>query len=211
MGAFLAAATGAPLMAIFMIFEMTLSYQIMLPLMLACVAAYFVTAAIDGSAMYDVTVRRKHRDAAQWRLRTTQMGDLVKPAVTVLALATATFADASRMFREHAVKYLYLVDAQGCYMGVVASQDITAAFIDAAADAVRPVAPFMRRDFLHVLTPDMSLDSALALFLRHHGERLPIVRSIEDLVLLGTIDKTSLLDAFAQLNHSRLPAHGDGT
>ncbi|MGZ5182935.1 MAG: ClcB-like voltage-gated chloride channel protein, partial [Ramlibacter sp.] len=41
MGAFLAAATGAPLMAILMIFEMTLSYQVMLPLMLASVLAYF--------------------------------------------------------------------------------------------------------------------------------------------------------------------------
>ena len=35
MGAFLAGATQAPLMAILMIFEMTLSYQVMLPLMVA--------------------------------------------------------------------------------------------------------------------------------------------------------------------------------
>ncbi|CCD35731.1 Chloride channel protein [Candidatus Paraburkholderia kirkii UZHbot1] len=42
MGAFLAAATHAPLMAILMIFEMTtLSYQVMLPLMLSCVIRLF--------------------------------------------------------------------------------------------------------------------------------------------------------------------------
>lgn len=210
MGAFLAAATGAPLMAIFMIFEMTLSYQIMLPLMLACVSAYFVIGAIDGAAMYDVTVRRKHKEATLSRLRSTQMEELVKPAVTVLVAATATFDDASRMFREHAVKYLYLVDGDGRYLGVVASQDITAAFIDAAATGARPLAPLLRRDFLHVLTPGMSLDAALALFLQHEGERLPIVRSAADPVLLGVIDKTSLLDAYARLLHSRLPADGAG-
>ncbi|HWZ46607.1 MAG TPA: ClcB-like voltage-gated chloride channel protein, partial [Herbaspirillum sp.] len=37
MGAFLAAATNAPLMAMLMMFEMTLSYQVMLPLILSCV------------------------------------------------------------------------------------------------------------------------------------------------------------------------------
>ena len=37
MGAMLAATTYAPLMSILMIFEMTLSYEVMLPLMLACI------------------------------------------------------------------------------------------------------------------------------------------------------------------------------
>lgn len=44
MGCFLAT-TRAPLMAVLMIFEMTLSYQVMLPLSLACVIAYFVAQA----------------------------------------------------------------------------------------------------------------------------------------------------------------------
>src|SRR3546814_3683966 len=46
MGSFLGAATSAPLMAILMIFEMTLSYQIVLPLILACVIAHFVSRAV---------------------------------------------------------------------------------------------------------------------------------------------------------------------
>jgi CIC family chloride channel protein len=208
MGAFLAAATGAPLMAIFMIFEMTLSYQIMLPLMLACVSAYFVVGALDGAAMYDITVRRKRQAAVLSRLRTTHMAELVKPAVTVLPAATATFDDASRLFREHAVKYLYLVDSAGRFMGVVASQDITAAFAGAEAERARPLHNFLRRDFLHVLTPDMSLDQALALFLQHEGERLPIVRSAGDPVLLGVIYKSSLLDAYSRLIRSGLAGNG---
>ena len=45
MGAFLAATTRAPIMAIIMIFELTLDYQIILPLMLACVVAYYISSA----------------------------------------------------------------------------------------------------------------------------------------------------------------------
>ena len=58
MGAFLAGATQAPLMAILMIFEITLSYQVVLPLLVSCVVAYFVARATDTMSMYEVTHRR---------------------------------------------------------------------------------------------------------------------------------------------------------
>ena len=44
MGAFLAATTHAPLTSILLIFEMTLDYEVVLPLMLAC-----VTGALRGA------------------------------------------------------------------------------------------------------------------------------------------------------------------
>ncbi len=60
MGAFLAATTHAPLMAILMIFEMTLDYNITLPLMLACVIAY-TTARVyrGGESIYAPSLRQK--------------------------------------------------------------------------------------------------------------------------------------------------------
>ena len=60
MGAFLAATTHAPLMAILMIFEMTLDYNITLPLMLACVVAYTTARVYRGSeSIYAVSLRQK--------------------------------------------------------------------------------------------------------------------------------------------------------
>ncbi len=61
MGAFLAATTHAPLMSILMIFEMTLDYNITLPLMLTCVIAY-TTARVyrGGESIYAVSLRPKH-------------------------------------------------------------------------------------------------------------------------------------------------------
>src|SRR5699024_38309 len=76
MGSFLGAATSAPLMAILMIFEMTLSYQIVLPLMLACVVAYFVSRAVAEVAMYDVTVARERNARLRYELRHTTLGQL---------------------------------------------------------------------------------------------------------------------------------------
>ena len=52
MGALLAATTHAPLMSILMIFEMTLSYEVMLPLMLACISGFVIAQRIRPASVY---------------------------------------------------------------------------------------------------------------------------------------------------------------
>jgi CIC family chloride channel protein len=203
MGAFLAAGTGAPLMAIFMIFEMTLNYQVMLPLTLSCMVAYFTVKSLDAAAMYDITSRRRRHEKLLFRLRSTSMADLVQPALTVLPLS-ATFADASTMILRHAVKYVYIVDVVGRFRGVVAAQDITAALVEQPEVGEKALANFLRADFLQPLIPVMSLDEALHHFLAHQGERLPIVQSVENPVLLGVIYKSALLDAYSRLHRASL-------
>jgi CIC family chloride channel protein len=206
MGAFLAAATGAPLMAILMIFEMTLSYQVMLPLMLACVIAYFLARAGGGPAMYEITARRQRDDQARARLSATQMHELVKPAETVLPLH-ATLPAMLAMFRDHPVKYLYVVDERERYQGVVALRDLAALAPDAAAG--KSARDFVRRDLLPLVTPGMALAEAYRQFLAHHGERLPVVQNLEDPLLLGVVYKTALLDAYARLQPQAFPGvHG---
>jgi CIC family chloride channel protein len=199
MGAFLAAATSAPLMAILMIFEMTLSYQVMLPLMLSCVVAYFIARSIEGSSMYEITIRRNREEQERLRLRNTQMRELIRPADTVLPL-TATLDEMTRMFIAFSVKYIYIVDENNRLQGEVALQDLTSVLSGEHAMQEKTAVDYLRRDFLPVITPEMSLSEALQRFLTHQGERLPIVQSIDDPVLLGAVYKTSLLDAYYRLS-----------
>lgn len=201
MGAFLAAASNAPLMAILMIFEMTLSYQVVLPLMLSCVVAYVVARSIDGRSMYEITLKR-HKDAEErLRLRGTHMSQLIRPAETVLR-ADASLEEVSALFLKYPVKYVYVVDDRERYQGVVALQDITSWLLDKKEPAGRTAGDFLRRHFLHEVTPEMSLGEALQLFLDHQGERLPVISSAEDPRLLGVVFKTSLLDAYFRLDRS---------
>jgi CIC family chloride channel protein len=205
MGAFLAAATSAPLMAILMIFEMTLSYHVMLPLMLACVVAYFFARSLGGPSMYEITVKRNLDEQARLRLRGTQMRELIRPADTVLPM-NATVDEMTAMFREHPVKYIYIVDDAGRYQGVVALQDLTSGILDQQTHEAKRAADFLRRDFLPVITPEMSLGEAFEQFSVHHGERLPVVESLDQPVLLGVVYKTALLDAYMRLNRSAFSA-----
>ncbi len=203
MGAFLAAATSAPLMAILMIFEMTLSYQVMLPLMLSCVLAYFIARSLNGPSMYDITLKRHRDEQERVRLRGIHMSELIRPADTVLPM-TASFEEISRLFLKYPVKYIYIVDSEQRYCGVVALQDITSTLLNKNETATHQASDFLRREYLHVITPDMSLGKALELFLDHQGERLPIVRSEKDPVLLGAVYKSSLLDAYFRLDNPKM-------
>jgi CIC family chloride channel protein len=202
MGATLAAAASAPLMAILMIFEMTLSYQLMLPLMLSCVIAYAVARAAGGASMYEITAQRLAEAEERERLRTMRIAELIRPGETVLP-ESAPLSAAAELFRQHTVKYVYLVDGAGRYRGVVALHDIAPRFQDPAL-ASQACAEVARRDALPLLTAGMDLDEALRQFMRHHGERLPIVRDPDDPELLGAVHKTDLLDAYVRLNRALL-------
>ena len=78
MGAFLAATTHAPIMAIIMIFELTLDYQIILPLMLACVVGYYTSIGIEKRSIYAEALKRKGAGDYRKQLAELHVRDLMK-------------------------------------------------------------------------------------------------------------------------------------
>lgn len=201
MGSFLGAATSAPLMAMLMIFEMTLSYQVVLPLMLAGVPAYFVARALAEVAMYDVTTVRERDVVLRYRLSTTRITELIKPASTVVHPETPV-GDALQMFIDYPVRYLYVVDAQNVFQGVVAQQDMTGLLLAQDDIRTRPVSEVMRIDDITPLHPDMTLDQAQALFVPFRGERLPVVSRDTAPRLLGVVYKSAVLEKYSALKRS---------
>ena len=191
MGAFLAGATHAPLMAILMIFEMTLSYQVVLPLMLACVAAYFVAHAVREESMYEVTIHRNKEERALARWRGLQISELIKPAVPTVP-ASAGFEQIERAFLEHPVRFVYVVDEAGRFGGVVSLQEIKPRLL-APQDTPAPTAGELMRSEFAVLTPETALGDALQMFLTQGAERLPVVSSAAERKLLGVVSKSDLL------------------
>jgi CIC family chloride channel protein len=202
MGAFLAVATGAPLMAIIMIFEMTFSAPVLLPLVLACLVAYFVALPTNSPTLYSVTSAHRRRRELRGRLRKLCVQDLIQPTETVLPLK-APFAEVIRLLREHSVRYVYVVNEAGWFWGVVRAQDVTAALADQGAAATLTAGDLSHRDF-PVLTANQALGDALPVFLGHQGERLPVVASRAQPVLLGVVYKTALLDAYYRLHQPLL-------
>lgn len=201
MGSFLGAATSAPLMALLMIFEMTLSYQLVLPLMLACVVAHFVSRAVAEIAMYDVTVNRERDARLRHRLRHTTIDELVRPANTVVTLHTPV-KEALQMFVDYPVKYLYVVDENNVYQGVIAQQDLTSLMLGESDVHQKCAGDVLRLDFVRALHTDMTLDRVQDYFVQFTGERLPVVSRDDEPRLLGVVYKSALLEKYSALKKS---------
>lgn len=191
MGAMLAATTHAPLMSILMISEMTMSYQITLPLMLACVSAYSVARVFRSSSVYSDSLRHQHEALDAPRMQRATVADLLKPDRPAVAQGMS-LVDLAQAFAHNRVQYLYVTDAAGGFVGAVSLHDVARAL----ASHVSPMpsaGDIVLRDF-PVLTPEMDLPAALTTFARHHGERLPVVADTAgSRRLLGSASKTDML------------------
>ncbi len=207
MGAFLAAATSAPFMAILMVFEMTLSYQMVLPLVLACVAAYFVSRGLAQAVMYEVTLHHEDNQALRQRLRHARLDSLLRPAETVVR-TDAPVREAQEMFLDYPVRYLYVTDAEGVWQGVIAQQDLTRMMLGEIDVQSKTCGEVLRLDFVHPLHPDLSLDEAQTQFSAFRGERLPVVSRGESPKLLGVVYKSDLLERYSSLKRA-LDAEAD--
>lgn len=198
MAAFLSASTLAPAVAILMIFEMTLSYQIILPLMLSCVIAFFVARSRIHVPMYDVLYHRTCRELKKIRLSQTRIEELIQPATTVVTPDTGVRALLS-MFEQHPVRYMYVVDSEGVLRGTVELKNVLRSIETGHRDSEKTAADYMQRD-VQVIYRCMTAAEALGCFLNFHGERLPVVERESRPVLIGAVRKSSLLNLYWQIS-----------
>ncbi len=192
MGAFLAAGTHAPLMAILMIFEMTHRIDLVLPLMFACVIANVVSSLYSTPAMYGVTLSREQTARLRRQAESITLQGLIIDAETVLR-RDQTLEEAVAMFQDYAVRYIYVVDEDDNYLGVLSNQEVTRWLLSQSSLAT-PVSELMvQPHFIPVLHPDMTLGQGLELFLTFMGERLPVLLSKDEPRLLGVVRKSTIL------------------
>jgi chloride channel protein, CIC family len=189
MGAFLSAATHAPIMSVIMLFEMTLSYDIILPLMLSSVIAYYTAKSLEGSSLYSESLRRKAAAAPDPSLTEGRVADMMRPNPPVVS-ATAHFADIARMFLNVRVNNLYVVDNAGKFLGVVSLHDIKPYLGEPDLAELVIARDILRDDFPRV-GPEQLLTDALSGFMGIQDERLPVVEI--DGTLRGSLAKSDVL------------------
>jgi chloride channel protein, CIC family len=191
MGGFLAATTQAPLTSIMMVFEMTLDYNIVLPLMLACVTAHYTAKVYrKGQSVYHATLSRalvaEHGD--DWRLRTVEQ--LVKPPAAVVSGSTS-LADIYDQLPKRPLQRVYVTngdDLVAWFDPRTVLERLQKGEIDwgLPAEAVSLPVNF-------ALSPDMSLCEALDGFLREQATALPVTPGQWRHTLLGEVSRSDVL------------------
>ena len=202
MGAFLAAATQAPLMSILMLVELTRDYQVILPLMLACVLAYYTCRGAGGGAsIYSESLRRQaereEKPEPDWSR--TLVGDLMHPDPPRVP-ATAGFQTIAQSFITSRYLYLYVTGERDRFEGAISLHDVKPYLNDPTLADLVIASDIVREDFLRV-SPRTTLREALATFAQHDGERLPVVGDNGQAgMLLGSISKSDVILAIASSN-----------
>jgi CIC family chloride channel protein len=188
MGAFLAACTHAPLMSILMLVEMTASYALMVPLMLACVLAYWISVVLRSDSIYSDTTGKALPAPSVTIARQLMRED------TEAVMETASRAEVEQCFLKLRRPHVYVTDVYGHFIGAVSVHDFMPGE-EKPPQHSRKWQASIRREFPTVL--DVApVWQVMEAFSHHPGERLPVID--EDRRLRGYVTKTDLMLMFRE-------------
>lgn len=194
MGALLAAASHAPVMAIILLFEMTLSYDIILPLMLSSVVAYYTARGIEDQSLYSQALRKKAAERPEAVYLPGVVAELIKEQPNRI-LENARFEAIAGEFLKSRQEEIYVTTAEGRYAGAISLHDIKPYLNDSAVAHV--IAGDLLRYDIPTVASTASLAEALKMFALHAGQTLPVVES-ESGRLAGLLVKNDLLLALLE-------------
>ena len=196
MGFLLAGTTHAPLTAVVMVFEMTLDYGIVVPLLLGSAVASLVATRLSANSVYTEALQRNAGDEeAHGALDVLHVADLVRPdQVTVAAdLPLPRVLDAFVASRRN---HLYVVDENGGFVGAVNLHDLNQALRAVGGPGTLAARDMMRPRF-EVTVPEEGLPRVLDRFAVQECERLPVLADLGSRRLVGTISKRDILSVYS--------------
>lgn len=191
MGSFMAATTGAPLMAILMAFELTLDYSLVPYLMVNCVVAYYCSGIFEKRFMYGESLERKGASFFKQQLAEVNLRDLVRSDPLTLP-QNATFAQIAETFVQHRFQHIYIVDKENRLLGAISLHDVKTFLDRPELESVVIAADIMDEDFPRVARTQ-GMKEALRKFSEAKSERLPVVDNLHSRQLIGSISKTDII------------------
>ena len=205
MGALLAATTHAPIMAILMLFELTLDYQMILPLMLACVVAHYVSRSFNPKSIYAESLERKGAKTFERQFASLRVADLMK-ADPMQIRVNAPFLEVAKSFLRNRIIHLYVTDHKESLKGVICLHDIKG-YLESPELATLVIAGDLIHDDFPSVTPEAPLAQALKSFTGRDADRLPVVANHGEHRLIGSISKSDIILALAEETKPEETAH----
>lgn len=197
MAAVLAATTHAPIMAIFILFEMTRETGMVLPMVVSAISASVISRAIGVESVYLEPLRRRGLHIPQGieetALTTTRVRDIMREKAAWIRV-TATFDMIVGMVQKTRRDAIYVVDDDLRLVGVIRLHDIKSYLAEPELGAA-----ILATDLAIVVPhafPDQTLAEVLARFDDPDLDELPIVHPMDG-KLLGVVDRRDLLTALS--------------
>jgi CIC family chloride channel protein len=201
MGAMVSGTTLAPITAILTIFEFTYTYEVILPLMVSCIASLMVVRLLHGYSIYETKLLHKGINIVRGRevniLRGMRVKDHMSTDLQILRTDTPC-GEITLHMEQSPFPHFVVLDDQDRLQGVLTLRDFRRVFTH--PELCRPETrtdSFMVRDVITV-TEDCNMEKAFHLFARHNFSFLPVISAADPNKVIGQLKKTDLLSAYDQ-------------
>jgi chloride channel protein, CIC family len=199
-GAFLAASTHAPMTAIFLLFEMTGNYLIIVPVMLTAILGTVTANKFYSDSIDTVDFTREginiHEGKEVAILKSIKVGKAISSEDVDFISETANINNLLQLFA-FAKDSLYfpVVNQEGRMVGVVSMQDVKSILHDEEQRCCHLVGAICSRNVI-TLTPEHNLYDAIQLFDVKGIEEIPVVESMEDQWVVGMLKRRDLISVY---------------
>jgi CIC family chloride channel protein len=209
MASVLAATTQSPLLAMILVFEISLNYSLMPALMLGSVMSSIVARKLHPESIYAETLRLKEvvaqRETDRAGVATEQLvGEFMRAPVTPVH-ETATLREMGDRFLSSPINFVPVVDQDQRLLGVVALQDLKE-FLGAGQELNAVIASDVMRPPPRCLTPSQQLTDALPAVLASEMRNIPVVNSFTEMKLVGSVPRGEVLSLFSEAIARAAPA-----
>ena len=204
-GAFLAASIHAPMTAIFLLFEMTGNYQIIVPIMITSIIGIMVAKKLDEDSIDTVDFTREginiHEGREMAIMKSLRVGAAMTEDVDFIS-ERANMNQLLEIFRiAKSGFYFPVVDDSGQMTGIISMQDIRNLLHQEKEERVcYLVGAICSRDVI-MLTPDDTLFTAMELFHLKGIEEIPVVEDLDNKWVVGMLKRIDVITAY---NHEAL-------
>lgn len=203
-GAFLAASTHAPMTAIFLLFEMTGNYVIIIPVMLVSIISTVMATKFYHDSIDTVDFSREGINIHEGRevaiMKSIKVGKAITEDVDFIS-ETANINQLLELFRYAKDSFYFpVINHKGLMVGVVSMQDVKTLLHDAEQRVCYLVGAICTRDVI-MLTPDHNLYEAMDLFDIKGIDEIPVVETLEEPWVLGMLRRPDVIAAY---NHEIL-------
>jgi chloride channel protein, CIC family len=206
MGSVLSATTHSPLLAMIMVSEISLSYTLMPPLMVACAVSTLVSRRFQRDNVYTEPLRRRgfelDRESARLGAATQQtVGDVLREPVPPVN-QRAGFQELADRFLTSPNNFLPVVDDHDRLVGVIALHDLKQ-HLGAGAELSGVIAYDVMRPPPAFLTPDQKLADVFPVVLASELRHVPVVNTTKERRLVGSVQRSEVLGLLSEAIASR--------
>ena len=197
MGAVFAGTVRAPITSVLIMFELTGTYAIILPLMAAVVISTQVSEALSKDTIYTLKLRRQGISLDVGRdvdlLKNIQVRDAMTPEVPRIEHGITVQAASAHITRSRS-PVLVVVDPAGALFGMVSAHDLRDALRDGKGELT--LAEIATRDLLTVY-PDENLNQAIHRMGILDLAQLPVVERADRRSVVGMLRRSDIFHTYS--------------